>query len=216
MPYFGRVQTGSDEPDPDLSVTQLQVRSAKTGDGEALGKLLERYLPRVRGMVAAHMGRRLQQIVDVDDLVQETMRDAMLGIEKIDQRSEGMFAHWLARVVENNVRDHARETGALKRGQGEVRRFADLATSSLSDSLFAGREFAASQVARGTELEERIESAMLRLGSRYREVIALRVRGELSYRDIADVMQLPSENTANVLFLRARKQLLELVEPEEP
>jgi DNA-directed RNA polymerase specialized sigma24 family protein len=48
---------------------------------------------------------------------------------------------------------------------------------------------------------------MLCLSPRYREVIALRVHGEMSYREIAAAMDLPSDNTANALFLRARQKL---------
>ncbi len=41
----------------------------------------------------------------------------------------------------------------------------------------------------------------------YREVICLRAYCGMSYREIAKAMGLPSENTANVLFLRARAEL---------
>lgn len=199
--------------DPDLSLTQKQLRAAQGGDGEALDDLFARYLPRVRAMVASSMGRSLRQMVDVEDLVQDTFRDAVRGLDELRTDSEGLFVHWLSRTVENNVRDQLRRGSALRRGAGQVRAFADLGQSTLSESLFAGREHAASQVARGREAEERVERAMLRLGERYRRVISLRVHGELSYQEIAEVMGLTSENTANVLFLRARRRLGELIEP---
>ena len=41
----------------------------------------------------------------------------------------------------------------------------------------------------------------------YREVISLRAYCGMSYREIAESMGLPSENTANVVFLRARSEL---------
>ncbi len=197
--------------DDDLGLTQRQLRSAQCGDRAALEELFTRYLPRVRAMVAARLGRTLRQFADEEDLVQETLRDALLGLDRIDQRSDGLFAHWLSRCVENNLRDAMRRGLAQKRGGGASRNFADL-EQSLSESLFAGRELAASQVARGAELEERIERALLQLGERYREVLVLRARGGLSHREIAAAMGLPSENTANVLFLRAQQRLRELLE----
>ncbi len=57
------------------------------------------------------------------------------------------------------------------------------------------------------ETEEQLEAALRGLGSRYREVISLRVYCGMSYREIAAAMELPSENTANVLFIRARTEL---------
>lgn len=56
---------------------------------------------------------------------------------------------------------------------------------------------------------------MSRLGPRHREVLGLRLHLGLGFREIAEVMKLRSENTANVLFLRARQKLLALVEGEE-
>ena len=194
----------------DLGLTRRELRAAQDGDRAALAALFERYLPRVRAMVAARAGRTLRQLDDVDDLVQETLQDALLGLQQIDPRSEGLLAHWLARCVENNLRDRLRRDGAARRGGGGTRRFADL-EQSLSESLFPGRELALSQVLQGRELEERIEHALLQLGARYREVLVLRVRCGLSHAEVAAAMELPSENTANVLFLRARARLRQVL-----
>jgi RNA polymerase sigma factor (sigma-70 family) len=57
------------------------------------------------------------------------------------------------------------------------------------------------------ETEARIETALRRLKSTYREVICLRVYCEMPYRRIADAMGLPSKSTAETLFLRARAEL---------
>lgn len=201
----------TDVPPEDLSLTRRELRAAQTGDREALDALFARYLPRVRAMVAARMGRTVRQLADVDDLVQETLQDALLGLYQIDQRSEGLFAHWLSRCVENNVRDRVRRERAGKRGGGGVVKFADL-EQSLSASLFPGHDLAVSQVLHGRELEDRIEQALLQLGARYREVIVLRARCGLSFAEVAAAMTLPSENTANVLFLRARQRLRDVLD----
>jgi len=197
-----------------LDLTRRELCAAQAGDAEALETLFARYLPRVRAMVAARMGRTPRQMVDVEDLVQETLQDALLALQAIDPRSEGLFAHWLARCVENNVRDALRRQGAARRGGGQTRRFADL-DRSLSESLFPGRELALSQVLQGRELEERIDEALARLGARYREVIVLRARCGLSHEEVAEAMQLRRANTANVLFLRARARLREVLDGGE-
>ena len=48
---------------------------------------------------------------------------------------------------------------------------------------------------------------LLAIDARYREIICLRAYCRMPYREIAESMGLPSENTANVLFLRARAEL---------
>ena len=57
------------------------------------------------------------------------------------------------------------------------------------------------------ETEERLERLLAGLDARYREVLSLRCYCGMSHREIAEAMELPSENTANALFLRARKAL---------
>ena len=65
------------------------------------------------------------------------------------------------------------------------------------------------------EVERLLSEALARLTDSQREIIALRVHGEMSYREIAAAMDLPSDNTANALFLRARQKLTRvLTEPD--
>ena len=198
-------------PSDDLSLTTQQVRAAQDGDGLALNELLRRYLPRVRRIVASRMGKPRSEFVDHDDVVQETFTDVITSIQTFEPRSEGAFCNWLASCVVNNIRDLARRGNAIKRGRGEVQNFADLGETYLTDSLFEGREPTPSAVARKSETEEALERAMLSLSDRYREAINLRVYCQMSYREMAEVMGLPSENTANVLFLRAREKLSKLL-----
>ena len=57
------------------------------------------------------------------------------------------------------------------------------------------------------ETETRLEAVLRGLKPVYREVICLRAYCGMSYLEIAKAMGLPSRNTANVLFLRARAEL---------
>ncbi len=83
--------------------------------------------------------------------MQESLLDAFRAIDQFRHRSEGSFRNWLARIVENNVRDHARRGGALKRGGGKVRVFRDLYESSSAGPELPGRDASPSQVARTHE-----------------------------------------------------------------
>ena len=80
----------------------------ETGDASALDGLFARYLPRVRRLVASRLGRSPAALASVDDLVQDTFRDAVDSADRVELRSDGAFCNWLAQVVGNNVRDHQR------------------------------------------------------------------------------------------------------------
>ena len=200
-----------DARDP-LAQTAEQVRAAKAGSNSALDELFTRYLPQVRAIVAARLGKRLRELADQDDLVQEAMRAAIAGLDRFEHRTEGSFRQWLAVCVQNAMRKEARRLNADKRGAGRVQRMADLDQTRLAESLFQAVGPGVTEQARAHETEERIEQALLELAPRYREIIVLRVHGELSYLEIAEAMNLPSGDTANTLFLRARQKLRRLLQ----
>ena len=107
-------------PIDNLAQTAEQVRAANDGSSTAMESLFERYLPQVRGIVAARMGRRLRTFVELEDLVQESVRLAIAGLERFEYRTEGAFRHWLATCVENTIRKEARKQNAIKRGCGKL------------------------------------------------------------------------------------------------
>lgn len=191
----------------DFSLTAAQVRAAQEGDKEAVEQLFERYLPRVSRIVAARMGHSWREVGLDDDIVQETFVDALAAIRKGQIQNEAAFCSWLARAVQNNLADEARRGRADKRGGDQVARFADLSRSFLSESMVEGDGDTPSQHATARETEAKLEAVLLTIDPRYREVICLRAYCQMPYSEIAESMGLPSENTANVLFLRARAEL---------
>src|SRR4051812_29338685 len=78
------------------------VRAAKAGDRQALGALLEQYLPLVHGVVVAAMNGG----PDVDDVVQDTMVAAVADLAHLpDDRS---FRGWLLRLTAQEIRQGLR------------------------------------------------------------------------------------------------------------
>lgn len=191
----------------DFSLTTAQVRAAQAGDRDALDQLFARYLPRVTRIAAARLGRNWNELALDDDIAQETFLDAFVALREGRISNDGAFCNWLARCIENNVRDQIRQGRADKRGRGSTQRFADTEHEMLWDSLLEGDEPTPSQHATAHETEAKLEDALSRLDPRYREVICLRAYCRMSYSEIAATMGIPSENTANVLFLRAKAEL---------
>src|SRR5262245_24954992 len=87
--------------EPPFSQTIVMVRAAQAGDRDALGGLFERYLPRVREMVSKRIGRELRGFLDIDDVVQESMKDAFLGIARFREENNKAFLGYISRIVEN-------------------------------------------------------------------------------------------------------------------
>lgn len=191
-----------------LEETVELVRAAKSGNEDALDALLRRYGPVVTRIAELRLRRQFQGDPDVEDLVQETLLDAFRGLERFEMSSEGDFRHWLATIVENNVRDHLRRGLADKRGGGCVRRQADLTSSSLSASLFPGNEPGPSTNARANELEQRIQRVIMHeLEDSHREVIILRKLCGMTYDEIAAKMGYEGASSARALCTRALQKL---------
>ncbi len=192
----------SSRPDETLQTTLRLVADARTDDREALDELFARYAPRVRSIVAMRLDRPIRRVAEFDDVVQETMLRAFRGVSRFRGESVGEFRNWLARIVENTIRDLLAKGKTKKSGAGGERCFGELGDDALSSSIFAGRDDSPSQKAMGRELEERVEAALLELSPRYREVIVLRKLCEMSDEEIA--VELGFETTDNVRTVCSR------------
>ncbi|MBN1443826.1 MAG: hypothetical protein JXA90_14040, partial [Planctomycetes bacterium] len=103
----------SDALPPDTTVLVL---AAQQGDRKALEVLFERYLPRVRRIVALRTGRRLEILYEQEDLVQQALMRAFADLHSYEKRSQAQFRNWIARCVEHELADLARKGAAAKRG----------------------------------------------------------------------------------------------------
>lgn len=200
--------------DPGLRSTTRLVGAARGGDRHALEALFERYLPRVRQIVAVRLGKRQRQILEVDDIAQETLLKIFQGLERFEHRSEGDFRNWLARLVECEIADAVRYANAKKRGGGKVRLFCDVGSDSLRSSIFPAGGPTPSEAARAKEREESLEDALIALPRHHREVIVLRRLCGLSYEEIAAELGFRQAETARKAYSRAMGKLKESLERE--
>jgi len=189
-------------------LTLFQLRSAQTGDREALEQLFTRYRDRVLQVVSILVGRRRKDLAwDEEDIVQDTLFEAFRSLESFEPTTDGAFLHWLSKLAENNVRDAIRRQQALKRGEGQVRPTADLSARFLAKSLFAGREPTPSEAALVLERIEQIESALIALPERERRVFVARVLCGLSFAEITRELGLGAESSARSLYTRVMARL---------
>src|SRR5947207_14404478 len=93
----------------DANVEEL-IGRARSGDGGAVGSLLELYRGYLTILARTQIGRRLQGKADPADLVQETFLKAHKHISRSRGQSEIEFLAWLrtilAAVISNHVRHY--------------------------------------------------------------------------------------------------------------
>ena len=158
------------------------VRAFRTGDGSAMEALFGRYRRAVFGWLL----RMSQDEGEAEDLHQEVWLKIIRGI---DGYSSGSFRAWLWRVVRNAAADRARKHVAEPILDAPMEEGADAAA-------FVDQVPDDTVVSALTRLEEAERRAAVReavdgLSRRLKEVVLLRVNGELKFQEIADILGLP-------------------------
>ena len=83
------------------------------GDADALTALLREFGPPIRRELS--ISDKWRASLDAADVMQVTYLEVFLRIGQLKTREPGVFAAWLKRIAENNLRDAIRQLGRLKR-----------------------------------------------------------------------------------------------------
>lgn len=192
----------------DLTHSVQLARAAQQGDREALDKLFRLYHDQVRRIARIRMGRRIRSRMDSGDLVQNTYLVATRKIEGFEPRSHGSIIQWLARILENQIRDAARGLRAERRDLDREIGFGDLAGERRESAVHpqaAGR-IPADQVS-DQELSEIYDACVSELEGDYREVLLLRDYAGLDWDRITEELDRPTSRATQQLYQRARIKL---------
>jgi RNA polymerase sigma-70 factor, ECF subfamily len=182
---------------------QRLIDRCLAGEIEAFRPLVQRY-QRVAFSVAFRM---LGSRADAEDVAQQAFVDAFNALHRF--RGEGRehaFPTWLLRIAVNRCKDvlksKKRTEASLEHEiQGDEAAFAYDPSNPESN------------VASG-ERRQHLGAALMRVPTRYREVLILKDVEELSYEEIRSVLGLPL-TTLKIRVIRARAMLRKLVEREE-
>ena len=158
------------------------IRAFRTGDGSAMEALFGRYRRAVFGWLL----RMSQDEGEAEDLHQEVWLKIIRGI---DGYSSGSFRAWLWRVARNAAADRARKHVAEPILDAPMEEGADAAA-------FVDQVPDDAVVSALTRLEEDERRAAVReavdgLSRRLKEVVLLRLNGELKFQEVADILGLP-------------------------
>jgi RNA polymerase sigma factor (sigma-70 family) len=101
-------QRAINQPGDSVDSTFDLVERAKTGDSAALNELFVRYLPPLRRWASGRLPRWTRDLMDTDDLVQETVFRAVKRMDRFEARHEGALQAYLRQAVVNRIRDEVR------------------------------------------------------------------------------------------------------------
>ncbi len=171
---------------------QELITAVINGNRLAARTLVTRHHDSIYGLAL----RMLRNREDAAEVAQEAMVRALTNLDRYDPSRP--FAPWINRIARNLCIDKYRRRRP---------------TSTLNEEITAARPEGrpsigrpADEVAHANQLNLAIDDAMAGLSDMYREIIELYHYKHMTYRDIADHLDLPDGTVMNRLF-RARKKL---------
>jgi RNA polymerase sigma-70 factor (ECF subfamily) len=185
-------QTGISEEDGRI------LRGLRSGIEEAYEELIERYEQQIFGMVYRLVGNRS----DACDVVQEVFLKVFRGVTAF--REESSLRTWIYRIAVNEAYNHRRWFGRHCRMEVPIDEGRLEHPHSLEYTPDPGRS--PFEQAMDSETRTLIELALTRINPVFRTAVVLRDIQNLSYEEIADILQV-SLGTVKSRILRGREAL---------
>ena len=174
------------------------LAKVRAGDDEALERLLQYHVPRLRRWATGRLPAWARDRDDTDDLVQETVVRTLRKIEGFDPRHEGALQAYLRQALVNRIRDAVRR--------------ADRRPSAVPlDEEMAGHDDSPLEQAIGREALARYDAALTALRDQDREAIVGRIELGQDYNELASALGKPSGEAARVAVHRALLRLAEVM-----
>jgi RNA polymerase sigma factor (sigma-70 family) len=173
------------------------ARVGRHASGAEIGELYDEHVWSVYAFLAYRVNRR----ADAEDLTQQTFERAVRSWGRFDPNRSSPKT-WLITIARNLAIDHYRRSkGGRDLSLDELEEGSERITSPAPDESLG--------------LSPELESALGRLSTRDREVIALRFGGDMSGPQIADALQLSLPNVQQILSRSLRKLRAELEAVED-
>lgn len=187
-----------------LESTRELLDRARCGEDDALNRLMARYLPRFKRWATGRLPRWSRDLLDTDDLVQETLLRTLQNLDQFEFEREGALQAYIRQAVHNRIRNELRRASRHP-GPGEL------------DETMAARTVSPLERILGEESIERYEQALESLNDEERQLIVSRVELGFSYKDVAEAVGKSSPDAARMAVGRALTKLARrMAEAEKP
>lgn len=188
-------------PDLEYYVYAMQERTdeeialrVQNGDIDAFGSLVERYEEKI----IRYAKRFLLDREDCKDLAQEVFVKAYMNIRGFDTAKR--FSPWVYRIAHNEFINAIKKRSRIK-------------VFSFDPDIIFPHPFAEETADGETEkkeLQKSLGQSLEKLDPKYREPLILRYFEDMSYEEIAEVLQIPAA-TVGVRLSRGRALLRDLI-----
>ncbi len=174
------------------------VERALTGDAEAFGEIVQRWERRIFALAYGMLGRE----EDARDATQETFLAAFRNLRGF--RGEAKVSSWLHRIAVNQC--------ITRQRRAKVRNEAALDDEAAKDasSFSAPLENSPGRVTEGREQIEAVRRAVKSLPIELRQVVVMKEFEELTFREIADALDLPLSTVKSRLYTAFRQLQMRL------
>jgi RNA polymerase sigma-70 factor (ECF subfamily) len=163
--------------------------------------LYEEYFPRIFAFLY-----KLTENRDLaEELTQESFYQAFISFYRF--RGESDVFTWLASIAKHTYYRH------LRKNKYRIDSLEDIGTELLADICYGERSEGLEDAVENRLLLERTRLALAELPKKYRDVAILRAYADMTYAQIGDALHI-SENSARVIYYRAKKMILEAVQNE--
>jgi RNA polymerase sigma-70 factor (ECF subfamily) len=187
-------------PSPRDAEESRLIARCLVGEVEAFRPLVQRYQRLAFSVAFRMLGSR----ADAEDIAQQTFVDAFNALERFrGERRTHAFSTWLLRIAVNRSKDVLK---SRRRTEEPLDRDVPGGVAAFAYDPLTPEAHAASG-----ERRQHLETALLELPTKYREVLILKDAEDLSYEEIRAILQLPL-TTLKIRVVRARAMLRDLVE----
>jgi RNA polymerase sigma-70 factor, ECF subfamily len=178
---------------PDSAETCGLLEQIAQGDRQILGRLLQRYRPRLHAFITSRLDPRVRTRVDPSDVVQEVQLEVTRRIDDDLERRPMPFHLWVRRTAYERLlkvqRHHRRRA---RRSVNREVPLPDRTSLLLAKPLLAGAASPSQQLA-ARELAERVGHAVADLAEADRQILLMRHMEELNYAEIACLLGIEAD-----------------------
>ena len=177
------------------------INAFKAGDASALEMLFRRYRRPVFGWLLHATGNR----AEAEDLYQEVW---LRIVRRASSYTAGGFRSWLWRIVRNGLIDHVRKRQPILALDEPLsdEEGSEAQVDALADPSFVS----ALEKMEAEERRVQLRAAVASLSMPLREVVLLRIEGELSFQEIADLLGLKLGTVLARMHHAVRKMKLQV------
>ncbi len=182
------------------AIDNALLKKAIRGDDDSLRMLFGRHMDAVYGFLVRFLGSSS----DADDVTQETFIRLWKNLKKFDTAKS--FRTWAFGIARNAAIDHLRKRKNVPFSSFDGEEGGNVLTDSIADKADLPDAF----VARKQDAEE-LRNALDELPPAYREVVLLRLDGDLQFDEIGETLGQPMD-TVKSRYRRALAMLKNMLE----